>query len=428
MHYRTRIIQTPDCLPVIENSGISLWVSATQISDATLLPESEYSQNSANIRRWLDGYGHAATPELSMTKCVAEANEGYTTALTGLYCRPHFISPQSIFRYTNFDINDMIAIESVDVYKAKLSELYGNLGWICATDLINQALTLVPAQVILGNYRMRNLEPRLQRGTSRGLACAYSEIDAILHGMLEVIETDSFTRFMQSDQALTTYAFESEGEFSYPKKYGRQPEIRSYERINYWRIPTEYDEVYVILSSIELLVDGQRCALFGMGSGFEIESAASHARAEAVHMMLRSPVKEIRKIMNLSESELISLSGREYYKKLGCNKRYLNWLTETKLKTSDSSSEDYCRPARNDISSKQCKLDMLIRCAKRLRWDWYCANISRLLPQEYDEQTHQVYKVYSPQAEPLDLGTRTYRGVNADGFVRNRHTYPILCP
>jgi ribosomal protein S12 methylthiotransferase accessory factor len=64
------------------------------------------------------------------------------------------------------------------------------LGWIEGVDLLTGDNILVPAQLVLMYYKRRSGEPMVGYATSAGLAFHTSRLQALLHGLYEVIERD----------------------------------------------------------------------------------------------------------------------------------------------------------------------------------------------------------------------------------------------
>jgi thiazole/oxazole-forming peptide maturase SagD family component len=65
------------------------------------------------------------------------------------------------------------------------------VGWLAGTNLIDGETTYVPGQFVAFGYRRRRDEPRCFYPTSSGCAVATSVKEAVLRGLLEVIERDA---------------------------------------------------------------------------------------------------------------------------------------------------------------------------------------------------------------------------------------------
>jgi ribosomal protein S12 methylthiotransferase accessory factor len=65
------------------------------------------------------------------------------------------------------------------------------INWIEGRDLVSGETVLVPAQLVLFNYRLRQDEARIGYATTGGLGCHPDRRRAILHGLCEVIERDA---------------------------------------------------------------------------------------------------------------------------------------------------------------------------------------------------------------------------------------------
>lgn len=69
---------------------------------------------------------------------------------------------------------------------------HSKFSWTLGTSLVDGELTYAPAQFVYLGYTLREEEPYLGIPTSSGLACGQTREQAVLAGLLEIIERDAF--------------------------------------------------------------------------------------------------------------------------------------------------------------------------------------------------------------------------------------------
>lgn len=143
-----------------------------------------------NARHLCGALGKGLTRELSYVSAVMEAIESYhmetppLPELTGSY--------QDL--YKNYLLIDPEIFPKGSIARGNIKEI--SFGWNQATNLVNHQINYIPHVLIKLNSSQLNSNAGLFSVTTNGLAAGNTLNEAILHGLYEVIERDSVSRFL----------------------------------------------------------------------------------------------------------------------------------------------------------------------------------------------------------------------------------------
>ncbi len=144
------------------------------------------------------GFGSAASAEESMSRAVGEVLERYfLTAYRRADLR------EASFRQVNsgwtrvldiFSLNDFLPRQK-EAAPALIRSDEKPLTWVEGREAGSGAQALVPAQLVYWNYKFRNGEMVLLEPNTNGGAGHFSRDEAVLSGLLELIQRDGFLIF-----------------------------------------------------------------------------------------------------------------------------------------------------------------------------------------------------------------------------------------
>ncbi|MCQ1534758.1 YcaO-related McrA-glycine thioamidation protein [Methanosarcina sp. KYL-1] len=152
------------------------------------------------------------------------------------------------------------------------------IDWVTAYDLLNKEEVLVSANAVFHPYEAPNMCQKLFLSNTNGLASGNVLEEAILHGMLEVIERDAisaahFSRDMGKEIVLTEedgYVYELARKF---KEEGIELKL--------WLVPTDTGIPTVIAASDDVKLKDPALMVMGAGSHLKPEIAVARAITEA---------------------------------------------------------------------------------------------------------------------------------------------------
>lgn len=120
---------------------------------------------------------------VALFKCLAEALERFCQ-----HCyQEEFTFDSSFYKLKKIALNPITFIPEDNINQVKIS-------WVKGKNLTTQKACLIPTQLIYLNYfkRSKNNEPILGQLNSNGTAGGFTEEEAILSAILELIERDAF--------------------------------------------------------------------------------------------------------------------------------------------------------------------------------------------------------------------------------------------
>lgn len=221
--------------------------------------------------------GKGTTPDLAKASAIGEAIESYAAGCWDaneiVYaCRSELDGPA-------LDPRELVLYRDeqyAELPYARYSET-ARLGWLRARSLVSHRAIFVPAIAVLLDYPAAPGE-HLFPSSSTGLAAGETLPDAVLRGVLEVIERDAF---------LIAWANRLSGRKVEPVTHP-DPAVRAYCRAAYRRglginlisLPTDAPVHVFMAITTQSTRDGPAAAL-GLGADFEPAAAARSAIWEA---------------------------------------------------------------------------------------------------------------------------------------------------
>ncbi len=186
-----------------------------------------------------------------------------------------------------------------------------SLEWVMGHDLMNDIEVFVPANAVFHPYNPQGAN-QLFRSNTNGLASGNTIEEAVLHGLLEVIERDAlsiaeFTRNPGSEIALS----ESDG-LNYELK--RRMEETGIT-VKLWLLDSDIDIPTVVAALDDIVLKDPALLVMGAGSHLSPEIAITRALTEAA----QSRVVQIHGAREDTDRErVIRTFGYEHMKKLNC--------------------------------------------------------------------------------------------------------------
>ena len=152
-----------------------------------------------------------------------------------------------------------------------------NLEWVMGHDLMNDLEVLVPANAVFHPYLPQSGNP-LFRSNTNGLASGNTIEEAILHGLLEVIERDAlsiaeYTRNPGTEIMLS----ESDGLNYQLKRKLEEAGIR----VKIWLLDSDVDIPTVVVALDDMVLKDPALLVMGAGSHLSPEIAVTRALTEA---------------------------------------------------------------------------------------------------------------------------------------------------
>ena len=153
----------------------------------------EGAENKDEYFLW--GYGIDLDPELAIAKSLGEFVERISLLQ---HNKPLFAPAIDLQRK-----NDIISPGQLSVFSEKEQERHKNrcfsgqsiFGWVRGKNLSTGRSTMLPAQRVFWNYNRPEHEPFLGEFNTNGAAGSFTTEEAILGGLYELIERDSFLIF-----------------------------------------------------------------------------------------------------------------------------------------------------------------------------------------------------------------------------------------
>lgn len=222
---------------------------------------------------------------------------------------------------------------------------FSKIEWIMGHDIMNDVEVFVPANAVFHPYDPRNAV-KLFRSNTNGLASGNTIEEAVLHGLLEVIERDALSIAEYTHDPGTEIALsESDGMNYSLKKKIEEAGIK----VKVWLLGSDVDIPTVVVALDDTVLKDPALLVMGAGSHLSPEIAVTRALTEAA----QSRVVQIHGAREDTDREqVVRTFGYDHMKRLN---RY--WYedidTVTMDEIGDSSSDS---PAAN-ISTVLERLD-----------------------------------------------------------------------
>jgi putative methanogenesis marker protein 1 len=204
-------------------------------------------------------------------RCLAE-RQGLNTNIVSAISAPALVESYSKAR-ENFSVLDPKSLLLPQPYDPQLL-----LEWVGAYDLLNGEEIFVSANAVYHPYDAPGRCQKLFLSNTNGLASGNVIEEAILHGLLEVIERDAistaqFTRNLGKEIVLTEadgYLYELAGKF-------KEAEIE----LKVWLVPSDTGIPTVIAVTDDVKLKDPALLVMGAGSHLKPEIAVARAITEA---------------------------------------------------------------------------------------------------------------------------------------------------
>jgi ribosomal protein S12 methylthiotransferase accessory factor len=333
----------------------------------------------------------------SFERCLAE-RPGINANIAGIISAPTLVESYAKAR-ENFNVMDPKGLLLPQPYTPQ-----SLLEWVGAYDLVNREEVFVSANAVYHPYDAPGQCQKLFLSNTNGLASGNVIEEAVLHGLLEVIERDAistaqFTRNLGKEIVLTEedrYIYELSRRF-------KDAEIE----LKIWLVPTDTGIPTVIAATDDLRLKDPALLVMGAGSHLKPEIAVARAVTEAA----QSRVVQIQGAREDTDREgFIRSVGYDRMKRLNCF-----WFEEGE-KVSLSEVQDLSRksPAEN--------IDLILEKLRGLAEKVLVIDLSR------EEVAVPVVRVIIPGFELFTVdrdrkGKRITSGKKRD-FSRDRNDKP----
>jgi ribosomal protein S12 methylthiotransferase accessory factor len=222
---------------------------------------------------------------------------------------------------------------------------FTKLDWVMGHDIMNDIEVFVPDNAVFHPYEPRN-GVKLFRSNTNGLASGNTIEEAVLHGLLEVIERDALSIAEYTRNPGTEIVLSESDGINFKLK-ARMEETGI--KVKLWLLESDVDVPTVVAALDDIVLKDPALLVMGAGSHLSPEIAVTRALTEAA----QSRVVQIHGAREDTDREqVVRTFGYDHMKKL-------NWYWYEDIKTvsmnelSDSSSDT---PAAN-ISTVLERLD-----------------------------------------------------------------------
>ena len=162
------------------------------------------------------------------------------------------------------------------------------LAWIEARSLPEDEPAFLPAQLVFLGWRLRPGEARIAGSTSNGLACGATFEEAVLTGLLELLERDAFMIAWKAELSFPRLSWSPDSPLvAFERRYVRPTGLRvaAIDLSAIWQVPT-------VLGVARSAVAGEAPIGVGACAAIHVDRAVEKAMDEAVRV--RSWARSIR--------------------------------------------------------------------------------------------------------------------------------------
>lgn len=202
-------------------------------------------------------------------------------------------------------------------------------GWVKSKELLTGESYLVPSCFVYVGYRFNSSQERICFPDSTGAACARSHTNAVLKGVLEVIERDSFMIcWLNRLEPQRIIDLEATTDKTLRDVIRRLSGYQGVLRV--FLLPTDF-HAYVVLATIVHESPHRHTLCSGLSASLDAPTAVTKAVEEAVMVANRVGLLSL----NLPRSEIRQLSGCYYntLESLGSASFILNTKRTVRLNT-----------------------------------------------------------------------------------------------
>jgi ribosomal protein S12 methylthiotransferase accessory factor len=236
------------------------------------------------------GAGSSSSRPAARAAAIAEAVERYSACdsdgapvvlATAAELGPRAVAP------ARFALFSEVQHSATGFQFARFDELTP-VAWVEGLSLPDGAAAYLPAQLVYLGWSLRPGEQRIARSTSNGLACRASFADAVLTGLLEVLERDAFMITWKARISWPRLRWNPDGALAaFERRYVRPTGLRvaAIDLSAFWNVPC-------VLGVARATAAGEAPLGVGAGAATEVERAVEKALDEAVRV--RSWARAIR--------------------------------------------------------------------------------------------------------------------------------------
>lgn len=222
---------------------------------------------------------------------------------------------------------------------------FSKIEWVMGYDIMNDIEVFVPANAVFHPYESRN-GIKLFRSNTNGLASGNTIEEAVLHGLLEVIERDALS--------IAEYARDPGTEIMLSERDGLNYKLKlkieeAGIKVKLWLLGSDVDIPTVVAALDDTVLKDPALLVMGAGSHLSPEIAVTRALTEAA----QSRVVQIHGAREDTDREqVVRTFGYDHMKKLN---RY--WYEDIDTVTMDELRDDSCDTPAANISTVLDRLE-----------------------------------------------------------------------
>lgn len=377
-------------------AGSWLWAYGCTAGDLTRITDT------AAPAELFDGHGRGQSRDEAVITTIAEALERYAAGLAGAGAPIWFGSAAEAAdvavppeRFTR-----MSAAEHRRLGFPPYADA-ASIGWCEARELHGGGRALVPAQVAFIGHNLWGMEDLVQVASSKGLGTHWSDADAILHGLCELVEADAFmitylNRLPVPEIDLGTLPARS------PVRWlvdavgtGSIGFVRAWDITTDCRVPT-------VLGALGGWLHGGSVVTFGLATAADPVTATTKALQEAVHTTVWMDRRSVARARAWTPSEIRAAKGRGHQKLLGANAAYLRDLEWLFAPRELVGVDDLVRLPEESPSER---LATVVDRVGTAGMSCYAADLT---PPDLADIGLHVWRAVVPEAQPFSLGALRY--------------------
>ncbi len=239
----------------------------------------------------------------SFERCLAEQPE-VSINLAGI----QLITERTVDTYESLSDNYPALYPDALLMPQPLTE-FTSLEWVMGHDIMNDIEVFVPANAVFHPYNSRN-GIKLFRSNTNGLASGNTIEEAVLHGLLEVIERDALSIAEYTRNPGTEMVLSERDGLNYSlKKKIEEAGIK----VKVWLLDSDVDIPTVVAALDDTVLRDPALLVMGAGSHLSPEIAVTRALTEAA----QSRVVQIHGAREDTDREqVVRTFGYEHMKKL----------------------------------------------------------------------------------------------------------------
>lgn len=366
----------------------------------------------------------------ALWRCLAETYERHVWLDSNFYEDSIIFSSTNKLKRPALDITSLAGFSSVQKNSHPLMKISENviLGWINGRTISRNKKILCPAQLASAKYanlfaknpnQTKAKEPMLRWVVTTGLATGQTLDEAIVKGILETLERDSFMRTFLGKISPDLIDMENWGEFdtdiknllSNFKRYGLKVHVALLQ-----------NDLDLYIPIVVILDDTNKGPAFSIGASadFDLKSAVTDAWAEA--MACRLWLKKGFPFKNTKLKHPLGHVERMKYYSLPENLQDISFLWEGKFSNILPTVSIYDIKTTNRAKYYKEKRKSL---AKLLSVNNFDGLYVQLKDKKFKNIPLSVVQVIIPNAFPMHLDERIpYHGESPDEVNHTPHPFP----